>query len=117
MRININPKQQPEQAKDCGSILGHSSPPSVGRNTFGPHWTCNTALELLSATQEVKSSAFSQGLLDGDFFKYLAKKHVSRFDDLFSRAAKYINMEDAQASKKDEGKRKDFKEKEYSKKS
>ncbi|KAK4388313.1 hypothetical protein Sango_2437900 [Sesamum angolense] len=37
----------------------------------------NTASqEVPSANQEVKASAFSQGLLDGDFFKSLAKKTV-----------------------------------------
>ncbi|KAL0445523.1 UNVERIFIED_CONTAM: hypothetical protein Slati_1680200, partial [Sesamum latifolium] len=59
------------------------------------------ALEVPSATQEVKASAFSQGLLDGDFFKSLAKKPVSKFDALLPRAAKYINMEDAQAAKRE----------------
>ncbi|KAL0458378.1 UNVERIFIED_CONTAM: hypothetical protein Slati_0465000 [Sesamum latifolium] len=59
------------------------------------------ALEVPSATQEVKASAFSQGLLDGDFFMSLAKKVVSKFDALLARAAKYINMEDAQAAKKE----------------
>ncbi|KAL0395026.1 UNVERIFIED_CONTAM: hypothetical protein Slati_4468800 [Sesamum latifolium] len=59
------------------------------------------ALEVPSATQEVKTSAFSQGLLDGDFFKSLTKKPVSKFDALLVRAAKYINMEDAQAAKKE----------------
>ncbi|KAL0440566.1 UNVERIFIED_CONTAM: hypothetical protein Slati_2539600 [Sesamum latifolium] len=34
------------------------------------------------ATQEVKASAFSQGLLDGDFFKSLAKKPASKIDAL-----------------------------------
>ncbi|KAL0289343.1 UNVERIFIED_CONTAM: hypothetical protein Sangu_2620400 [Sesamum angustifolium] len=53
------------------------------------------ALEVPAATQEVKASASSQGLLDGDFFKSLAKKHVSNFAALLARAAKYINMEDA----------------------
>ncbi|KAL0445546.1 UNVERIFIED_CONTAM: hypothetical protein Slati_1682500 [Sesamum latifolium] len=45
------------------------------------------ALEVPSATQEVKANAFSQGVLDGDFFKSLAKKSVSKFDALLARAA------------------------------
>ncbi|KAL0421335.1 UNVERIFIED_CONTAM: hypothetical protein Slati_3156400 [Sesamum latifolium] len=59
------------------------------------------ALEVPAAMQEVKASAFSQGLLDGDFFKSLAKKPISKFDALLAPAAKYINMEEAQAAKKD----------------
>ncbi|KAL0448440.1 UNVERIFIED_CONTAM: hypothetical protein Slati_1400400 [Sesamum latifolium] len=35
-------------------------------------------LEVPSATQEVKASAFSRGLLDGDFFNSLAKKSISK---------------------------------------
>ncbi|KAL0328816.1 UNVERIFIED_CONTAM: hypothetical protein Scaly_2314200 [Sesamum calycinum] len=58
-------------------------------------------LEVSSATQEVKASAFSQGILDGDFFKSLAKKPISKFDSLLAHATKYINMEDAQAAKKE----------------
>ncbi|KAL0395268.1 UNVERIFIED_CONTAM: hypothetical protein Slati_4493000 [Sesamum latifolium] len=67
---------------------------------------------------EVKASAFSQGLLDGEFFKSLAKKPVSEFDALLARAAKYINMEDAQTAKKESRgeKRKDTKEETPSKK-
>ncbi|KAL0420891.1 UNVERIFIED_CONTAM: hypothetical protein Slati_3112000 [Sesamum latifolium] len=60
------------------------------------------ALEMPSATQEVKASTFSQGLLYGNF-KSLAKKLVSKFDALLARAVKYINMEDAQAAKESRG--------------
>ncbi|KAL0394416.1 UNVERIFIED_CONTAM: hypothetical protein Slati_4407800 [Sesamum latifolium] len=57
------------------------------------------AQEVPSTTQEVKVDAFSQGLLDGDSFKSLAKKPISKFDALLARAAKYLNMEDAQVFK------------------
>ncbi|KAL0336559.1 UNVERIFIED_CONTAM: hypothetical protein Sradi_4867800 [Sesamum radiatum] len=39
--------------------------------------------------------------IKGDFFKSLAKKPVSKFDALLLLAAKYINIEDAQAAKKE----------------
>ncbi|KAL0385621.1 UNVERIFIED_CONTAM: hypothetical protein Sradi_2956400 [Sesamum radiatum] len=76
------------------------------------------ALEVPSATQEVKANAFSQGLLDGDFFKFLAKKPVSKFDALLARTAKYINMENVQATKKESRgeKQKEVKEETPSKK-
>ncbi|KAL0448744.1 UNVERIFIED_CONTAM: Pro-Pol polyprotein [Sesamum latifolium] len=76
------------------------------------------ALEVPLATQEVKASAFSQGLLDGDFFKSLAKKPASKFDALLARAANYINMKDGQAAKKESRgeKRKEVKEETPSKK-
>ncbi|KAI3465895.1 hypothetical protein Pfo_022558 [Paulownia fortunei] len=53
------------------------------------------ALEVPSATQE-----------DGEFFRSLAKKSARSFDDLLAQAEKYINMEEAQQMKRDEGERK-----------
>ncbi|KAL0409717.1 UNVERIFIED_CONTAM: hypothetical protein Sradi_1906100 [Sesamum radiatum] len=64
-------------------------------------WFNAAALEVPFATQQVKASAFSQGLSNGDFFKSLAKKPASKFDALLAREVKYINMEDAQAAKKE----------------
>ncbi|KAL2226720.1 UNVERIFIED_CONTAM: hypothetical protein Sindi_2030700 [Sesamum indicum] len=69
-------------------------------------------LEAPSTTQKVNASALSQGLLDGNFFKSLAKKPVLKFYALLARTAKYINMEDAQSAKKESGgeKRKEARE-------
>ncbi|KAI3455044.1 hypothetical protein Pfo_011707 [Paulownia fortunei] len=64
------------------------------------------ALEVPSATQEVLSNALAQGLKDGEFFRSLAKKSARSFDDLLARAEKYINMEEVQRMKRDEGERK-----------
>ncbi|KAL0420481.1 UNVERIFIED_CONTAM: hypothetical protein Slati_3071000 [Sesamum latifolium] len=57
--------------------------------------------------------------MDGDFFKSLAKKPATKFDVLLARAAKYINMKDAQASKREgrSEKRKETKDEGPSKKS
>ncbi|KAL0307514.1 UNVERIFIED_CONTAM: hypothetical protein Sangu_3026200 [Sesamum angustifolium] len=59
------------------------------------------ALEVPSATKKVKASAFAQVLLDGDFFKSLTKQPTTKFEALLARAAKYINMEDVQAFKRE----------------
>ncbi|KAL0322210.1 UNVERIFIED_CONTAM: hypothetical protein Scaly_2517400 [Sesamum calycinum] len=55
----------------------------------------------LPVNRRTPAIAEYDGLLDGDFFKSLAKKPATKFDALLARVAKYINMEDAQASKRE----------------
>ncbi|KAK6163872.1 hypothetical protein DH2020_000736 [Rehmannia glutinosa] len=61
-----------------------------------------TALEVPSANQEILTSALTQGLKEGDFFRSLAKRPARDFDDVLSRAEKYVNLEEAQKGKKEE---------------
>ncbi|XP_075483548.1 uncharacterized protein LOC142523699 [Primulina tabacum] len=59
------------------------------------------ALDVPTCATETKTTAFTQGLRDGEFFKSLTKKVPGDFEDLLSRAEKYINMEDAQKQKRE----------------
>ncbi|KAL8556080.1 hypothetical protein ACS0TY_003766 [Phlomoides rotata] len=52
------------------------------------------ALEVPTASLEVKINALTNELRDGDLFYSLAKKHVATFDDLLRRAEKYITLEE-----------------------
>ncbi|XP_074587705.1 uncharacterized protein LOC141843515 [Curcuma longa] len=58
------------------------------------------AQEVPDATSEVLVSAFSQGLIEGDFFRSLIKKPPANFDILLSRVVKYIHVEEAQSSRR-----------------
>ncbi|XP_075482628.1 uncharacterized protein LOC142522920 [Primulina tabacum] len=60
----------------------------------------NAALEIPAATPDIMISAFTQGLRGGEFFKSLVKKPPSSYDELLSRAEKYVNLEDAQRHKR-----------------
>ncbi|KAG8380753.1 hypothetical protein BUALT_Bualt06G0048800 [Buddleja alternifolia] len=53
------------------------------------------ALKIPSATADMLSNAFTQGLNDGKFFRSLAKKSATSFDSLLARIEKYVNMEEA----------------------
>ncbi|XP_073031146.1 uncharacterized protein [Primulina eburnea] len=59
------------------------------------------ALDVPSCATETKTTAFTQGLREGEFFKSLTKKVPGDFEDLLSRAEKYINMEEAQKQKRE----------------
>ncbi|XP_073045930.1 uncharacterized protein [Primulina eburnea] len=53
------------------------------------------ALDVPTCAVETKTTAFTQGLKESEFFKSLTKKVPEDFEDLLSRAEKYINMEEA----------------------
>ncbi|XP_074556805.1 uncharacterized protein LOC141812691 [Curcuma longa] len=60
------------------------------------------AQDVPDATSPVLVSAFSQGILEGDFFRSLIKKPPVNYDALQSRAVKYIHVEEAQSSRRKE---------------
>ncbi|XP_073030627.1 uncharacterized protein [Primulina eburnea] len=63
------------------------------------------SLEVPACAPETKTTAFTQGLREGDFFRSLVKKQPGNFEDLLSQAEKYINMEEAQRQKRESTRR------------
>ncbi|XP_073318005.1 uncharacterized protein [Primulina huaijiensis] len=59
------------------------------------------ALDVPTCATETKTTAFTQGLREDEFFKSLTKKVPGDFEDLLSRAEKYINMEEAEKQKRE----------------
>ncbi|XP_075475712.1 uncharacterized protein LOC142510077 [Primulina tabacum] len=59
------------------------------------------ALDVPACAPETKTTAFMQGLWERDLFRSLTKKLPGDFEDLLSRAEKYINIEEAQNQKRE----------------
>ncbi|XP_073019383.1 uncharacterized protein [Primulina eburnea] len=60
----------------------------------------SAALEVPAAATETLVNAFTQGLRGGQFFSSLVKKPPQSYDELLSRAEKYVNLEDAQRQRR-----------------
>ncbi|XP_075515967.1 uncharacterized protein LOC142550801 [Primulina tabacum] len=60
----------------------------------------SAALEVPAAATETLVNAFTQGLRGGHFFNSLVKKPPQSYDELLSRAEKYVNLEDAQRQRR-----------------
>ncbi|XP_042426115.1 uncharacterized protein LOC122013978 [Zingiber officinale] len=56
------------------------------------------AQDVSSATTEILMSAFSHGLVEGEFFQDLIREPVKNFDEMLGKAASYINVKEAQAA-------------------
>ncbi|XP_073119986.1 uncharacterized protein [Henckelia pumila] len=61
------------------------------------------ALEVPAATADTLVNSFTQWMRGGEFFKSLIKKSPLTYDELLSRAEKYVNLEDAQRQRRQEG--------------
>ncbi|XP_073294443.1 uncharacterized protein [Primulina huaijiensis] len=59
------------------------------------------ALDVPTCVTETKTTTFTQGLIEGEFFRSLTKNVPGDFDDLLSRAENYMNMEEAQKQKRE----------------
>ncbi|XP_042410156.1 uncharacterized protein LOC121999560 [Zingiber officinale] len=60
------------------------------------------ALDIPAISSETMIHAFTQGLMDGDFFHSLIRKPPRDYDHMLKKANKYINVEEAQAARKKE---------------
>ncbi|KAG6472847.1 hypothetical protein ZIOFF_070325 [Zingiber officinale] len=60
------------------------------------------AMDIPTATSETMMNAFTQGLVDGDFFRSLIRKPPRDYDHMLHRANEYINVEEAQTARKKE---------------
>ncbi|XP_042380277.1 uncharacterized protein LOC121972697 [Zingiber officinale] len=61
-----------------------------------------------SATSEILMSAFSHGLVEGEFFRALIRDPVKNFDEMLEKAASYINVEEVQVASRKADKAPEF---------
>ncbi|XP_042419196.1 uncharacterized protein LOC122007394 [Zingiber officinale] len=52
------------------------------------------------ATSEILMSAFSHGLVEGEFFRDLIRDPMKNFDEMLRKVASYINVEEAQVAQR-----------------
>ncbi|KAK6123787.1 hypothetical protein DH2020_042468 [Rehmannia glutinosa] len=94
-----------EMLKEVGESSSRVSGKEVVRreSLSGPVMADELPANFRSLTsREILTSALTQGLKEGDFFRSLAKRPVRDFDDILSRAEKYVNLEEAQKGKMEE---------------
>ncbi|XP_042379916.1 uncharacterized protein LOC121972297 [Zingiber officinale] len=53
------------------------------------------AQDVPSATSEILMSAFSHGLVEGEFFRSFIQESVKNFNEMLGKTASYINIEEA----------------------
>ncbi|XP_073067275.1 uncharacterized protein [Primulina eburnea] len=100
----IKCKQQQEIQEDCFSLFEVKQSGDESLRAYIRRFN-KASLEVPACAPETKTTAFTQGLKEGDFFRSLVKKQPGNFEDLLSRAEKYINMEEAQRQKKESTRR------------
>ena len=59
-------------------------------------------MDIPTITSETMMNAFTQGLVDGDFFHSLVRKPPRSYDHMLNKANEYINVEEAQMARKKE---------------
>ncbi|XP_042453673.1 uncharacterized protein LOC122038127 [Zingiber officinale] len=61
------------------------------------------AMDIPAVSSEVLVNAFTQGLVEGEFFRSLIRRPPKDFAHLQRKATEYINVEEAQAARRKEG--------------
>ncbi|XP_042467262.1 uncharacterized protein LOC122050425 [Zingiber officinale] len=57
------------------------------------------AMGIPTVSSETMMNAFTQGFIDGDFFRSLIRKLPRDYDHMLKKASEYINVEEAQATR------------------